>query len=140
MKKSVLSLLLVVTLLFIAFVGGFYVGRNGNQNSVQISGIPKYTFPVSTSTARPTEITQPPTLDPLTIQLLQVINSATLEDWDAVPNIGKVTAQAILDYRSEYGDFQHPEDLMRVNGIGEKTYKTIMEYFQRRLTNENSGS
>lgn len=140
MKKSAIAVLLISTLLFVAFVVGFYVGRNSNREPVLISGIPKYTFPITTTTMGPTEFTQPPTLDPQTIHLLAVMNAATLEDWDEVPNIGKVTAQAILDYRMEYGDFQHPEDLMRVAGIGEKTYKTIMEYFRGRLSNENSGS
>ncbi len=139
MKKSAIAVLLVTTLLFMAFVAGFYVGRSGNRGSVQISGIPKYTYPATTAPTETTQPTQPPTLDALTIRLLVAINEATLEEWDAVPNIGKVTAQAILDYRKEYGDFQRPEDLMRVSGIGEKTYNTILEHFRGRLSNEDTG-
>jgi competence protein ComEA len=46
------------------------------------------------------------------------LNSATLEDLDALPGIGPVTAQEILDYRAEHGAFQSVEELDAVSGIG----------------------
>lgn len=139
MKKSGLVVLLILTLLFVAFVAGFYVGRNSNHSSVQISGVPKYTFPISTPATLPTEPTVPTTLDAMTERIMAAINAATLEELDEVTNIGPVTAQAILDYRREYGDFTRPEDLLRVSGIGNKTLQNILEHFQRRLTNEDTG-
>ncbi len=139
MKKSASVVLLVITLIFIAFVAGFYAGRMGNSGSVQISGLPKHTFPAPVTSTKPEQTTVPPTLDQETIQILAAINAATLEELDQVPNIGKVTAQAILDYRAEYGDFKHPEDLLRVSGIGEKTLQYILDHFHGRLTNEDPG-
>jgi competence protein ComEA len=46
------------------------------------------------------------------------LNSATLEDLDALPGIGPVTAQEILDYRAEHGAFQSVDELDAVSGIG----------------------
>jgi competence ComEA-like helix-hairpin-helix protein len=141
MKKSAVAVLLIVTLLFVAFVAGFYVGRSSNSGSVQISGIPKFTFPAPATSSTPTQTTVPATLDAETIRVLAAINAATLEELDQVPNVGQVTAKAILDYRNAYGQFQRPEDLMRVTGVGEKTLQNILDYFRGRLSdNENPGS
>jgi competence protein ComEA len=46
------------------------------------------------------------------------LNSATLEQLDALPGIGPVTAQKILDYREEHGAFQSVDELDAVPGIG----------------------
>lgn len=46
------------------------------------------------------------------------LNSATLEDLDALPGIGPVTAQKILDYRTAHGAFQSLDELDAVSGIG----------------------
>lgn len=49
------------------------------------------------------------------------LNSATLEQLDTLPGIGPVTAQAIIDFRTERGGFRTVEDLLDVPGIGEQT-------------------
>jgi competence protein ComEA len=46
------------------------------------------------------------------------LNTATLEQLDALPGIGPVTAQNILDYRAEHGSFQTVAELDAVSGIG----------------------
>ena len=46
------------------------------------------------------------------------LNSATLEQLDTLPGIGPVTAQKILDYRTEHGAFSSVEELDSVPGIG----------------------
>jgi competence protein ComEA len=46
------------------------------------------------------------------------LNSATLEELDTLPGVGPVTAQKILDYRTEHGAFQSTDELDAVSGIG----------------------
>jgi competence protein ComEA len=46
------------------------------------------------------------------------LNTATLEQLDTLPGVGPVTAQKILDYRTEHGSFQSIEELDAVSGIG----------------------
>jgi competence protein ComEA len=46
------------------------------------------------------------------------LNGATLEQLDALPGVGPVTAQKILDYRQEHGAFGSVDELDAVPGIG----------------------
>jgi competence protein ComEA len=56
------------------------------------------------------------------------INTATKEQLDALPEIGPVKAQAIVDYRNANGKFASPEDIMKVPGIKEGTFAKIKDY------------
>ena len=49
------------------------------------------------------------------------LNSATLEALDALPGIGPVLAQRILDWRTAHGRFSSVDELGEVSGIGEAT-------------------
>ena len=46
------------------------------------------------------------------------LNSATLEQLDALPGVGPVTAQKIADYREQHGGFGSVDELDAVPGIG----------------------
>jgi competence ComEA-like helix-hairpin-helix protein len=56
------------------------------------------------------------------------INSVGLEDLIALPGIGQITAQRILDHRKFHGKFKDKQQLMDVMGIGPKTYSRIEKY------------
>lgn len=56
------------------------------------------------------------------------INNAGITELTAVPGIGKVTAQRIVEYRNANGKFRTPEELMRVKGIGSKKFEKIRKH------------
>jgi len=49
------------------------------------------------------------------------LNSATLDQLDSLPGVGPVTAQKILDWRTAHGAFTAIDELLEVDGIGDKT-------------------
>ena len=51
------------------------------------------------------------------------INTATAEEIAQLKNIGTTYAMRIVEYRKENGLFEKPEDILKVKGIGEKTYE-----------------
>ena len=55
------------------------------------------------------------------------LNSATLEQLDALPGVGPVTAQKIVDYRQEHGAFGSVDELDAVPGIGPARLEQLRE-------------
>ena len=55
------------------------------------------------------------------------LSSATAEQLDELPGIGPVTADAIIAHRTAHGGFQRVEDLLDVQGIGEKTLADLRD-------------
>ncbi len=53
------------------------------------------------------------------------LNQANLQQLMTLPGIGEVKAQAILDYRAQYGSFSSIEEIKQVSGIGEVIYGQI---------------
>jgi competence protein ComEA len=50
------------------------------------------------------------------------LNSASVAQLEALPGVGRATAERIVEYRQKSGGFKKPEDLMNVRGIGEKSF------------------
>ena len=54
------------------------------------------------------------------------LNTATAEQLEQLPYIGKITAQRISDYRKAYGSFKTLEELKNVHGVGSSVYERIV--------------
>jgi competence protein ComEA len=55
------------------------------------------------------------------------LNTATLAQLDALPGVGPVLAQRILDHRDRNGGFRSVGDLRQVDGIGDARYEQLKE-------------
>lgn len=55
------------------------------------------------------------------------LNTATLEQLDALPGVGPVTAQKILDYRQVHGSFGSVDELDAVPGIGQARLEQLRD-------------
>ena len=122
MKKPV-NILVAVTCVFAAFLGGFYIGRKTNRAPVHIYQItPAAEAQEEEDLAEEAaEETAPAVTFPLNI------NTATVTDLDALPGIGPVLAQRIVDYRTAHGNYRAVEELLKVNGIGDAKLMEILE-------------
>ena len=129
MKKPV-NILVILTCVFAAFLGGFHIGRKMNRSPVHIYQI----APAANSQPEAleeagdeveaeavTEDTEPGVVFPLNI------NTATIPELDELPGIGPVLAQRIVDYRTTYGKYKAVEELLKVNGIGDAKLMEIMD-------------
>ncbi len=94
---------------------------------------PKNTPTKAPETEKPSEKVQTKTTEQTTAeeaadtQLIN-INTADIDELDKLPGIGEATAQKIIAYREENGDFKSIEDIMNVSGIAEKKFEKLKDY------------
>lgn len=55
------------------------------------------------------------------------INTASVQELCTIRMIGETKANAIVNYREKYGAFKDKKDIVKVYGIGEKTYEKIKD-------------
>ena len=53
------------------------------------------------------------------------LNTADQAQLETLPDVGPVTAQAIIAWRTEHGGFTAVDELLEVDGIGDATLATI---------------
>ena len=56
------------------------------------------------------------------------LNTAGKEELMSIKGLGEILAERILDYRERHGGFDSLEELMEVDGIGEKRFATWKPY------------
>ena len=53
------------------------------------------------------------------------INTATVDELERLPHIGRKTAEAIVQFRGENGAFRRVEHLMLIRGVSRKRYDEL---------------
>jgi competence protein ComEA len=56
------------------------------------------------------------------------LNTATQAELETLPDVGPVTAMAILSWRDQHGGFTSVDELLEVDGIGEATLSNLTPY------------
>ena len=116
MKNKLLTILPILTALFLGLTLGLYLGRNPAGGSVTVSTLPQpqaaaASVPAPTTAGRDVPVN---------------INTADVFELTQLPGIGEVLAQRIVDYRSAHGPFTAVEQLTHVEGIGEGKLEAIL--------------
>ncbi|MEU9152477.1 ComEA family DNA-binding protein [Streptomyces sp. NPDC048417] len=55
------------------------------------------------------------------------LNTATVEQLDALPGVGPVLAQHIVDYRTQHVGFRSVDELRQVKGIGDRRFSDLRD-------------
>jgi len=55
------------------------------------------------------------------------INTASANELETLPGIGKGLAERIIEHREKYGPFRRPEHLIVVRGISDKRFRALRD-------------
>lgn len=115
----------IVLLLTLLFVGGTLLWFAFSQPGEGVTVVTERKDPEPQVLTETPETPEAPGL--LEGEVLN-LNTASQTELTRLPGIGETKAAAIVAWRQEHGSFQTVEDLMAVDGIGEKTLENLRPY------------
>ena len=128
MKKQTVSLAVFGLLLVcLAFVLGYLLGSGGGETEVVVTALPPEPvvsapeIPAAEVSAVSAEGETPIPTEQSPLNL----NTATQAELEQLPGVGPELAARILAYRRDNGKFVTTEQIMDVEGIGEKRYENM---------------
>jgi len=120
------KMIVAVTLAASVFLIGYLVGRDGGGDSVSITT--QYIENESESGAGRSETPVRETVLPEEHGTRVDLNAASEQELEEIPGIGPVLAERIIDFRQKAGRFTAVEELLQIEGIGEKKFAALKEY------------
>ena len=128
-ERRVIQIAVLITALLSVFILGFALGKDPESEGVLlISSVENVeNTSINVSSAEAVETTPVENSDPLA-DLRIDINTATAEDFVLLPGIGEKTAVNIITYRESVENFLSIDELLNVDGIGEKKLEDIRPY------------
>ena len=119
MKFSAKTVMITTSVLFVVFIIGIFVGGHLGA-SVPIADI---------SPLMPTELPLTEIDDEYAVVNGRInINTADADVLSLLPGVSYNMATKIIEYRSSIGKFEHIDQLLKVDGFGEKRLENISNY------------
>ena len=110
MFQSSIKALLVGILVCVAVYVGVFIGRVNSRNVLYVPDIPERTVSENDG-------------------IIKInINTATLDELQMLPVVGKTIAENIIRYREKYGKFVDIIEIRYVDGITKDLYEKIEKY------------
>lgn len=115
------ALIIGYNVLFVPQVTLTTVVRTDTSSAVQAK---------ASANVKQTESSQQEAYEPESVEKTALVNlnSADAGQLETLPGVGPVTAKRIIAYRDSVGAFRTKEELMQVDGIGEKTFDKLQAF------------
>ena len=118
-------LVIVISLALVMFTIGFFAGRGSVDDMISVE---TQVADVSKDAALTADADDGEEDENVLSPSEKInLNTATEEELAALPGIGEVLAERILQYREKNGEFETISEVMNVSGIGDKKFNAIKD-------------